>query len=325
MKVIKIGLIGCGTVTIKAHIPALMNDPTARISAHNFQITAICGLDPANLETIKSLLLQAEVFLDHRDLLAKADCEAVLIATGEEQHPLICRHALEAGKFVLCEKPLGVNVPAIEAELGDLEAKQKNRLQIAFNKRFHPVYLKYRELRANGDFGTPVCGHFYFCTQQGKKPGWDGALSNLIHYCDLVSSIFGDIVEVRSLSGSISNGLTVSAALRSRDGAVASLLFTSAASWSASLHEEWQLVDNERNRIVSRNCAETYLFRHEEESIHTSNSNSIFWLRDAGGYKTQLSSFYDLASGAREIPDVGLDDALRAHALFDLIRAQNEK
>jgi predicted dehydrogenase len=324
MKLVKIGLIGCGTVTLKAHVPALMNDPTAKISAHNFRVTAISGLDEANLEHISSLLPQTEVYRDYRDLLAQADCEAVLVATGEELHPQICRQALEAGKFVLCEKPLGTNVQAIEQELAGLETAMQNRLQVAFNKRFHPAYLKYQELKQEGRLGDPVAGDFHFCTQQGRKYGWDGLLSNLIHYCELICSIFGEITGLRSLSNSDPQGISVSASLRASSGAVISLFFTSAASWSAAQHEGWQLVDSNRNRLVSRNCAETLFFAHGGETVYQSNSNSLFWLRDPGGYKTQLSSFYDLACGNRELPEVSLDDALRAHRLFDLIRAQNE-
>lgn len=325
MRSIKIALIGCGTVTIKAHIPALMNDPTAKISAHNFLITAICGLDDSKLGHIKKLLPWVEVYRDHKELLAKADCEAVLVATGEEHHPGICRDALRAGKYVLCEKPLGINTQAIMSDLGDLDINIRNRLQVAFNKRFHPVYMKFRELMSQGEFGDPVWGHFYFCTQQGRKPGWDGMLSNLIHYCDLVCSLFGEIDQVESMSNATSHGISLSASLKASNGATASLSFTSAASWNASFHEEWQLVDDERNRIVSRNCAEFYLFRHGGETVYNSNSNSVFWLRDAGGYITQLRSFYELACGMRDLPEVGLEDALRAHKIFDLIRAQNEE
>ncbi len=324
MRIVKIGLIGCGAVTLKAHIPALMNDPTAKLSSHLFQITAICGLDEQTLEHLQSLLPHVEVYRDYTDLLQNANCSAVLIATGEEYHPIISMEAVQAGKFVLCEKPLSTNTAALENTFGRLSIEQTNRIQPAFNKRFHPGYLKYLDLLEKQEFGTPVCGNFTFFTQQGRKTGWDGLLSNMIHYCDLISSIFGDIVEVKSQNIQNSTGISISATLKAADGGIASFCFSSAASWNACIHEEWQLLDANRNRYCTRNCNEIYLFRHGSEIMYNLGSNSVFWLPDSNGYKTQLKSFYLLACGEISEPVVTIDDALRAHRLFDLIRSQNE-
>lgn len=324
MKRVKTGLIGCGTVTLKAHLPALMNGPSAGKSSHLFQIVAICGLDNANLEHIRSILPQVEVFSDYLELLEHSDCEAVLVATGEQDHPAICRAALERGKYVLCEKPLAVNAAVIRDTFCGLDDKMIHKLQVAFNKRFHPVYLAYEDLKAKGELGNITAGSFDFVTQQGSKPGWDGMLSNLIHYCDLVCSIMGEVGDLCCFSNNNENGNNLSVSLRSVGGSVANLFFTSAASWNAGFHEEWQLVDDKRNRLVSRNCNESFFFRHGAAPTLITGSNSVFWLPDAGGYKTQLSSFYDLVCGNRELPKVGLSEALLAHELFERIKAETK-
>jgi len=324
MKKVKIALIGCGTVMLKAHIPALMGDPAARISAHLFQIIAVCGLDDEPLEHARALIPSLRVYKDYRKLLDTEDCDAVLIATGETYHPEIASYALHCGKFVLCEKPLGQDTKSLERAFGDLSANARDRMQIAFNKRFHPVFLDYRAAQNNGNFGRPITGMFSFVTQQGRKPGWDGILSNMIHYCDLIVNIFGKPQEIKTICNEFTGGISVSTSIKSTASAVISFMFTSTGSWNGGCNEEWQLTDDARNRIIARNASEFYLIRHDADTIVKESSNSIFWQRDPGGYKTQLSSFYKLVCGTIDKPQVTLDQAIEAHELFDEIRNQCE-
>ena len=322
MQLVKIGLIGCGAVTIKAHIPALMNEPGSKISTYKYLITSICGFDGDNLDYIKSILPTVKIFSDYKDLLKESDCDAVLIATGEQFHPQISRDALDFGKFVLCEKPFGTNV----SEIRKFFAKDKdndilnNKLQVAFNKRFYPVYTIYNTLIQNGKFGKPISGTFQFITQQGKKNGWEGILSNMIHYCDLISSLFGDINDLQCLSNTSETGINVSVSMKSTEGAIINFFFSSSASWNAPWHEQWLLLDKNKNRIFAHNTNELFYSGINNYSEYYGESNSIFWLPDSRGYKTQLKSFYELVCGIKKEPDVGLKDAIAAHTLFDKIR-----
>ena len=320
MRKVKIALIGCGAVTIKAHLPALMNDPTAKLSGHLFQITAICGLNEANLTYIKTLLPSVEVYHDYKDLLKNADCEAVLIATGEELHPQISKIALLYKKFVLCEKPLGINVDTINKYFDDIDSSLKKKLQIAFNKRFYPGFLHFNNLRKNNSLGTPVCGSFYFITQRGRKKGWEGLLSNMIHYCDLISATIGEVAEISAFNKANEHGNSITATMKTKSGAVVSFLFTSSASWNATIHEEWQIIDENRNRLIVRNCDEAIFFPFNSNAQYQESSNSIFWLPDTSGYKTQLRSFYKLVCGIKNFPDASIEDAIIAHSLFEKIK-----
>jgi predicted dehydrogenase len=326
MKLIKIGLIGCGIITIKAHVPALMNDPTAKLSGYNFLITAICGLEPITVDYIKSILPHVVFFQDFHDLIEHGDCDAVLIATGEEVHPTVSKVALDKGLFVFCEKPFAVNASIVQDFINTISLEQKNRMQIGFNKRYYPVQTKYKQLREQNAIGEPITGTFSFVTQQGRKLGWDGILSNLIHYCDLICAIFGTITDISAkVSSHEESGISIAACMLSEKGASISLLFTSAGSWNAAFHEEWQLIDNNRKRIVCRNGNETYLFNGSSDHLHWAASNSIFWLPDNYGYKTQLKAFYELCCGEKKEPEPSIDDALMAHIMFDEIRKQCEK
>ena len=321
MRTVTIALIGCGTVTIKAHIPALMNDPSARLSGYCFRITAVCSLEQDNMDLIRAMLPGVETFTDYRELLVKSECEAVLIATGEESHPQICRAALECGKYVLCEKPLGISRAEIAQGFQDVKELAETKLQVGFNKRYYPCYLRYKDLLESGGIGRPISGSFYFITQQGRKTGWPGILSNLIHYCDLIVSIFGELQDPKVCFNVDACGTSISVAALSIDQAVVSLFFSTAGVWQASLHEEWQILDGNRTRLLARNGDQTYLFRNGSEAVFTGMSNSVFWLADPHGYVAQLKAFYDLVCGAIPRPEVGYSDAIAAHALFDRIQS----
>jgi len=74
--------------------------------------------------------------------------------------------------------------------------------------------------------------------------------------------------------------------------------------------------------MVCKNSTESYLQQSSGDTLYEQASNSIFWLPDAHGYKTQLKAFYDLVTGITDKPVIGIDAALNAHLLFDQIKAQ---
>jgi predicted dehydrogenase len=99
---LRIGLLGCGTISQFAHLPALMR-------ADWIKLVAICEGGPDLLRTMGLRAGVNNLFTDYGEFLEKGDLEAVLIAVPDEFHLPLARQALEAGKHVLVEKPLGMN------------------------------------------------------------------------------------------------------------------------------------------------------------------------------------------------------------------------
>ncbi|MCD4819036.1 MAG: Gfo/Idh/MocA family oxidoreductase [Candidatus Cloacimonetes bacterium] len=328
----RIGLIGCGIVTIKAHLPSLLNDPTQPLNDPEFVISAICGLEKDKLGYIKSKLPNVKVFSEYQALIKSGLVDCVLIATGEYLHLEIAEYALNKELFVLIEKPASTSSEKIETFI----KKNKNnldKLQVAFNKRFYPGILKTIELQSTGEFNKIIGGNIYFFTQQGRKPGKYGILSNLIHLCDLISYLFGEPVEVSAHFSKVLNdekkGKTLSASILTLKGVSVSMLFTSSSNWNLPYHEQIQILDNKKNHIsIENNNSLKFTKYNENKKINTylfEQSNSIFWNKDPYGYKTQITEFYKLASGQYEKPTVGIYDALAAHKLFERIFEFDEK
>jgi len=89
---------------------------------------------------------------DWHDVIHDPSIDAVHVATPNVSHFPIAKAALEAGKHVLCEKPLAVSRTEAQA-LTDLAAAKKLRNALCHNLRFYPMVQQMRAMREAGDFG----------------------------------------------------------------------------------------------------------------------------------------------------------------------------
>ncbi|HEX4271302.1 MAG TPA: Gfo/Idh/MocA family oxidoreductase [Rhizomicrobium sp.] len=89
---------------------------------------------------------------DWRDVIADPSIDAVHITTPNDSHFSIAKAAFEAGKHVLCEKPLAMNVAEAE-ELVALQTAKKLRGAVNHNLRYYPMVQQMRSMREAGEFG----------------------------------------------------------------------------------------------------------------------------------------------------------------------------
>ena len=89
---------------------------------------------------------------DWQDVLRDPSIDAVHITTPNVSHFPIAKAALEAGKHVLCEKPLAMSVAEAQI-LTDLAARKKLRGGLNHNLRYYPMVQQMRRMREAGDFG----------------------------------------------------------------------------------------------------------------------------------------------------------------------------
>jgi predicted dehydrogenase len=89
---------------------------------------------------------------DYREILRDPAVDAVHICTPNAQHFPMAKNALQAGKHVLCEKPLATSVEEGE-ELVSLAARQGLRNCVCHNLRYYPMVQQMRRMREAGDLG----------------------------------------------------------------------------------------------------------------------------------------------------------------------------
>jgi predicted dehydrogenase len=97
-----VGLIGCGRISRYAHVPALMK-------AEGIELRSVCDARRPLAEAIGRRFGIERVLADANDVLSDPEIEAVLIAVPDRSHVQLATAAIEAGKHVLVEKPLGVS------------------------------------------------------------------------------------------------------------------------------------------------------------------------------------------------------------------------
>ncbi|MCC7186958.1 MAG: Gfo/Idh/MocA family oxidoreductase, partial [Acidobacteria bacterium] len=89
------------------------------LEQRNVRITAVCDTDAAKRDEAQSLAKRdnPKSYVDFRQVLDLKDVDAVFIATPCDLHSPMAAAALEAGKYVYCEKPLGITPEQVDAAL----------------------------------------------------------------------------------------------------------------------------------------------------------------------------------------------------------------
>ena len=137
-KVIKVGIIGCGGIANGKHMPSLKK-------VKDCEMVAFCDIvESKAVAAAKNFGTEdAKVFTDYKELLKEADIDVVHVCTPNRSHSFITVDALEAGKHVLCEKPMAINSAEAKKML-DAAKRTGKKLSIGYQSRFRPdaQYLK---------------------------------------------------------------------------------------------------------------------------------------------------------------------------------------
>ncbi len=142
----RVALIGTGLVALQNHIPGVRLHPAG-------DVVALCDADPRALEQAVDASGIERTFTDYKALMREADIDAVVIATPNHVHAPISFAAIEAGKHVLCEKPLGMNHAETEA-MAHAAEKAGVVNMTAFTYRFIPAIRWMKRLIDEGAIGT---------------------------------------------------------------------------------------------------------------------------------------------------------------------------
>lgn len=129
-RLLRVGVLGCGPISQFAHFDACRK-------ARNVELYAICDQAKDLVAKMAAVHEPRATFHDFGQMLADPRVEAVIVAVADQFHVGLCRQALAAGKHVLVEKPLGVNVDECE-ELAQLVRKSGRLMQVGNMKRFDP-------------------------------------------------------------------------------------------------------------------------------------------------------------------------------------------
>jgi predicted dehydrogenase len=146
-KPVRIGIIGAGAVSDYHHVPGIRLDPRATL-------TAVADTDPALLEKRKGEWGVSIASTDPIAIATHPEVDAVIIATPNFTHKPIAIAAAQAGKHIMCEKPLGLNAGEVQS-MYEAARDAKVVHMTAFTYRFAPSMKYLRHLLKSGALGTP--------------------------------------------------------------------------------------------------------------------------------------------------------------------------
>ena len=146
-QIIKIGIIGCGGIANGKHMPAL-----AKLA--DCEMTAFCDIIPERAEKAakKFGTPDAKAYTDYRELLKDPSISVVHVCTPNRSHSFITVDALEAGKHVMCEKPMAINTAEAQKML-DAAKRTGKKLSIGYQNRFRADSVFLKQEADAGTFG----------------------------------------------------------------------------------------------------------------------------------------------------------------------------
>lgn len=145
-----IGIIGVGVIA-KYYLAAL---PESR----SFELVGVCDRRDDALASFQGQGVR--VYRDYRDLLNDPNIDAVIINLPNDLHAEACRHALEQGKHVCCEKPLTLNSREAKS-LSDLARMCDLTLFTAFHRRYNTNVQSFLDELDPADSIVKITSHYY--------------------------------------------------------------------------------------------------------------------------------------------------------------------
>ncbi len=122
------------------------------------EAVAIAGRNAEAAKKLAAGFSIPKVVTDYREIMRDPAIDAVHICTPNAQHFPMAKEALQAGKHVLCEKPLATSVEEGE-ELIALARRQGLRNCVCHNLRYYPMVQQMRRMREDGDLGDIMAAH----------------------------------------------------------------------------------------------------------------------------------------------------------------------
>lgn len=205
--------------------------------AGNIDLKIIIDVNEENAKEIAKNFPGARIAKDVAEALKDSGIEAVLVATPHKWLAPISYVALDAGKHVFCEKPSGITADEVKKNI-DLAAKKNLVYMPGFNHRYHPAYMKAREIFEKDGIGKLdfIRARYGFGGRPGYNKEWrfnkdiaggGELLDQGMHMIDAARWFLGDFEKIHGFAENFFWGGNVEdnafLLMRTKDGKVASI------------------------------------------------------------------------------------------------------
>jgi len=208
MKKLAWGLIGCGDIARKRIAPALRD-------SGDCDFVAVSRAHAELAESFAKEFGARKCYSAWQEVLLDQEIDAVYIATPVSLHAAQTIAAAEAGRHVLCEKPMAMNVGECERMAAACRANSV-KLGIAYYRHFYPVIERIKETIQSGAIGVPVLAQinaFEFFNPQTDHPRYwllekdrsgGGPMFDFgCHRIEVLINILGPVTQVGAMRANV--------------------------------------------------------------------------------------------------------------------------
>lgn len=198
------GLIGCGDIARKRVAPALR-------AIADSELVGVARARSDQAESFAREFGARRWYASAAELISDEEIDAVYVATPVHLHAAQTMAAARAGKHVLCEKPMAMNLRECD-EMMAACAYGGVKLGVAYYRHFYPVINRLREILGGGEIGTPIIAQInafeYFDPAPAGARRWllepelsgGGPMFDFgCHRIEVLTSLLGSIRRVSSL------------------------------------------------------------------------------------------------------------------------------
>lgn len=189
---IKVGIIGVGGIS-ESHISAYLSNPKV-------ELYAFCDINRKRLEEMGKKYGITRLYDNKEEMLALKEIDAVSVCTWNSEHAPCTIAALNAGKHVLCEKPMAMNAEEAK-EMKAAAEKNGKLLMVGFVRRYGNDCELVKKFIDKGDLGEVYYTKACYLRRNGNPGGWfgekarsgGGPLIDLgVHVIDFVRYVCGN-------------------------------------------------------------------------------------------------------------------------------------
>ncbi|TAK24184.1 MAG: Gfo/Idh/MocA family oxidoreductase [Chloroflexota bacterium] len=143
--VLRVGIVGCGGIS-HAHVRGWNKIP------EKAKVVAVADVNPESARIVSDLVGGAEIHTDYRELMKRGDIDVIDVCLPHHLHKVAIVAAAEAGKHVMCEKPLCLSLSEA-AEIRRTVERTGVTFMSAHNQVFMPTVVEAKRLLGEGILG----------------------------------------------------------------------------------------------------------------------------------------------------------------------------
>jgi myo-inositol 2-dehydrogenase/D-chiro-inositol 1-dehydrogenase len=314
---LKFGILGAGRIG-KVHARTIAANPKAKIAF-------IADAVPAAAEALANEYGAKVASVD--EIMKSKDVDAVLIGSPTPFHAEQIQAASNAGKAIMCEKPVSLDVDTIKKTL-EIVAKNKSTLMIGFNRRFDPNFADLEKRIRRGDVGDVEIVTVISRDPNPPPPAYVKASGGLfrdmmIHDFDMARFLMGEeFVVVNALGSSlVDKGIgeagdvdTAAVQMQTKSGKIAVITNSRRATYG---YDQRMEVHGSKGMLSARNVHNTTVELHNADGITADPIQNFFVERYVAAYANEINSFIAAVDSGNRDPKPSGFDGLQAQKLAD--------